>query len=63
MTLMQTLRSLRERIEKLESEKTDLLEEIAKLKQVGEEKASALEEEVATLRKEAESLKKLLEDL
>ncbi|MDH5701972.1 MAG: hypothetical protein OEZ12_04270 [Candidatus Bathyarchaeota archaeon] len=60
---MQTLRSLREKIEKLESEKTDLLEEIAKLKQAGEEKASALEEEVTTLRKEAESLKKLLENL
>ncbi len=61
--LMQTLRSLREKIEKLESEKADLLGEIGKLRQVGEEKASTLEEEVATLRKEVKSLKKLLGDL
>ena len=60
---MQTLRSLREKIEKLESEKADLLGEIEKLRKVGEEKASALETEVATLRKEVESLKKLLGDL
>ena len=61
--LMQTLRSLREKIEKLESEKADLLGDIEKLRKVGEEKASALETEVATLRKEVESLKKLLGDL
>ena len=61
--LMQTLRSLREKIEKLESEKADLLGEIEKLRKVGEEKASALETEVATLRKEVESLKELLGDL
>lgn len=61
--LMQTSISLREKIEKLESEKADLLEEIEKLRKVGEEKASALEEEVATLRKEVESLRTLLGDL
>ena len=61
--LMQTLRSLREKIEKLESEKADLLEEIEKLRKVGEEKASALETEVATLRKEVKSVKELLGDL
>ena len=61
--LMQTSRSLRERIEKLESEKANLLEEIDKLRKVGEEKASALEEEIATLRKEVESLRELLGDL
>jgi uncharacterized Zn finger protein (UPF0148 family) len=60
---VQTLGSLREKIEKLESEKTGLLEEIEKLRKVGEEKASALEEEIGTLRKEVESLKKLLGDL
>ena len=61
--LMQTLRSLREKIQKMESEKADLLGEIEKLRKVGEEKATALETEVATLRKEVESLKKLLGDL
>ncbi len=61
--LMQTLRGLREKIEKLESEKADFLAEIERLRKVGEEKASGLEKEVATLRKEVESLKKLLGDL
>jgi len=60
---MQTLRSLRKKIDKLESEKADLLEEVEKLRKVGEEKASALEEEVATLRKEVESLKDLVGSL
>jgi len=61
--LMQTLGSLREKIEKLEIEKADFLAEIEKLRKVGEKKASALEEEVATLRKEVKSLKELLGDL
>ena len=61
--LMQTLRSLREKIEKLETEKTDLLEEIEKLRTAGEEKANTLEKEVTTLKKEVESLKKLLGSL
>ena len=57
---MQTLRSLRKKIDNLESEKANLLEEIEKLKKAGEEKADALEQEVATLRKEMESLKELI---
>jgi len=61
MGLMQALRNLREKIEKLENEKVDLMAEIEELRKVGEEKASALEEEVTTLRKEVKSLKKLLE--
>jgi len=61
--LVQTLGSLREKIEKLEIEKADFLAEIEKLRKVGEKKASALEEEVATLRKEVKSLKELLGDL
>jgi len=60
---MQTLRNLREKIEKLETEKTDLLAEIEKLRKAGEEKASALEEEIATLREEVKSLKELLGSL
>jgi uncharacterized protein (UPF0335 family) len=61
MGLMQALRNLREKIEKLENEKVDLMAEIEELRKAGEEKASALEEEVTTLRKEVKSLKKLLE--
>ena len=61
--LMQTLTNLREKIEKLEGEKADFLAEIEKLRKAGEEKASALEKEVATLRKEVKSMKELLGSL
>ena len=58
--LVQTLGSLREKIEKLKTEKVDLLAEIEKLRKVGEEKARALEAGVSALRKEVGSLKELL---
>ena len=61
--LVQTLGDLKEKIEKLKSERTELLEEIENLKRAGEEKASTLEKEVASLREEVESLKKMLGDL
>jgi len=61
MGFMQTLRNLREKIQKLENEKANLMAEIEELRKAGEKKASALEKEVTTLRKEAKSLKKLLE--
>jgi predicted nucleic acid-binding Zn-ribbon protein len=61
--LMQTLRNVREKIEKLESEKVDLLAEIENLRKAGEERANALEREVATLREEVELMKKFLGDL
>ncbi len=60
--LMQTLRTLREKIEKLENEKADLISEIEELRKAGEKKANTLKEEVTSLRKEAKSLKKLIED-
>ncbi len=60
---MTTLRSLREKIEKLESAKTDLMAEIEDLKEKAETKATSLEEEVAKLREEAESLKEMLDIL
>ena len=59
--LVQTLRELRQKIQKLENDKADLMAEIEELRKAGEKKASALEKEVTTLRKEAKSLKKLLE--
>jgi predicted nucleic acid-binding Zn-ribbon protein len=58
---MVTLKNLREKIEKLESEKTKLLAEVEKLRKEAEGKAVALECEVAVLREEAESLKKMLD--
>jgi len=61
--LVQTLGNLREKIEKLEGEKAGLLADIEKLRKAGEEKAKALEEELATLRKEVKSLKELLGSL
>ena len=58
---MVTLKNLREKIEKLESEKTKLLEEVEELRREAEGKAVALECEVAVLREEAKSLKKMLD--
>ena len=61
--LVQTLGDLREKIEKLKTERVELLKEIEELKRAGEEKASTLEEEVAELREEVETLKEMLGDL
>ncbi len=61
--LVQTLGDLKEKIEKLKSEKAGLLDQIEKLKKAGEKKARALEKEIASLREEAESLKQVLSDL
>jgi len=61
--LVQTLGDLREKIEKLKSERAELLEEIESLKRAGEEKVDTLEKEVASLREEVESLKEMLGDL
>lgn len=57
---MITMKNLREKIESLESEKTKLLEEMKILRKEAEAKAVGLECEVAVLREEAESLKKML---
>ena len=58
---MVTLKDLREKIENLENERTKLLAEVKKLRKEAEGKAVALECEVAVLREEAESLKKMLD--
>jgi len=60
---MLTLREMSEKIEKLEEEKTQLLEEVKLLRKEAEGKALSLECEVAVLREEAESLKKMLDTL
>jgi len=51
---------MREKIEKLEEEKTQLVEDVKALRKEAEGKAISLECEVAVLREEAESLKKML---
>ena len=58
--LTQTLRTLREKITTLETERTSLMVEIEKLKKVAESRANALEIEVDQLRKELKSLRDLL---
>jgi len=57
---MESIRNLREKIEKLEKEKSGLLAEIESLKEKGEAKARELENEVTTLRKEVKALERLL---
>jgi len=54
------LRDLRKKIETLEREKADLLVEIEGLKKMAQDRASKLEMEVTTLRKEVKALEKLL---
>jgi len=58
--LTQTLRSLREKLTKLESERASLMAEIEELKKAAESRASRLENEIAALREEVKSLKQLL---
>jgi len=60
---MVTLKTLKEKIENLEKERTRLLDEVKELRKEAEGRAVALECEVAVLREEAESLKKMLKDL
>jgi len=60
---MQTLRDIREKIAKLESEKSILVAELEELREKAETKVTSLEEEVAQLREEAESLKEMLDIL
>ena len=59
--MMLTLKNLREKIEGLESEKTELKAEIERLRKEAEGKAVALECEVAVLREEADSLKEMID--
>ena len=58
--VMQTLKTLREKINTLETERANLMIEIEKLRKVAESKASALESEVGMLREEVKSLRDLL---
>ncbi len=57
---MQTLKSLREKIKTLETERADLMMEIEKLRKAAESRVVALESEVSMLREEVKSLRELL---
>lgn len=59
--LANTLRKLREEIEKLEREKADLFKEIEGLKATGKERVSTLREEIETLRGEVKVFRKLID--
>lgn len=58
--LTQTLRTLKKKIAKFETERTSLLVEIENLKKVAESRANALETEVDQLREELKALRDLL---
>ena len=58
--LTQTLRTLRKKVNTLETERTSLLLEIENLKKVAATRANALETEVNQLREELKSLRNLL---
>lgn len=58
--LTQTLRTLRKKVNTLETERTSLLLEIENLKKVAATRANALETEVNQLREELKSLRELL---
>ena len=57
---MQTLMSLREKIQTLEIDRANLMMEIAELRRAAESKADALESEVGMLREEVRSLRDFL---
>ena len=57
---MSNLKENIEKIKSLETEKQNLLAEIEGLKKIAEAKVTALENEVASLREEAKSLKNLV---
>lgn len=57
---MESIRNLREKIEKLEKEKSSLLAEIENLEKRGEARVNDLENAVTTLRKEVKAFERLL---
>jgi len=57
---LESIRNLREKIEKLEKEKSSLLAEIENLEKRGEARVNDLENAVTTLRKEVKAFERLL---
>ena len=60
--LVHTLGDLKDKIEKLKTEKSELLDQIEGLKRAGQQKADTLEKEVEALREEVETLKEMIGD-
>ena len=58
--LMQTIKSLKEKITKLQTEKSSLMSEIETLRKTAEARVTTLETEVGQMREEAKSLRELL---
>jgi hypothetical protein len=58
--LMQSLKSLREKIQALETEKKSLMGEVEGLRKAAESRVTTLEGEVSQIREETKSLKELL---
>lgn len=58
--LMQTIKALKEKIAKLQSEKSNLMTEIENLRKMAEARVVTLETEVGQMREEAKSLRDLL---
>lgn len=58
--LMQTLKTLREKMRPFEADRADLMNEIETLKKDAESRVNALEDEVNQLREEVRSLRELL---
>jgi uncharacterized coiled-coil DUF342 family protein len=58
--LMQTLKTLREKLGTFEADRADLMSEIETLKKDAESRVDALEDEVGQLREEVRSLRELL---
>lgn len=58
--LMQTIKSLKEKINKLQTEKSNLMSEIELLRKTAEARVTTLETEVGQMREEVRSLRELL---
>jgi len=58
--LMQTIKTLKEKIAALENEKANLMGEIETLRKTAEERMAVLEAEVGQMREEANSLRTLI---
>lgn len=59
--LMQTLKVLREKIQMLETERKNLVDEVESLRKAAESRVTSLEGEVTQMREEAKALKELLD--
>ena len=57
---MTSLNELKAKIEKLQAERTELIDELKNLKQLANEKTQKLEQEITNLREDAEHIREIL---